>query len=145
MSNKKLNLATNKPEKKQSRLMAVFAKEYKHEGLILFVLALIAIVLGVMLLVDILTIPSDVFLLGDYPKPFAWTLLGLGVISLILAVWPFYKPSIEEIKRVSWPTKGTMISNSLTVFLFTLILAVFFALIDSGFSALVSWLDKIAG
>lgn len=134
-----------KQEKKQSRLMAVFSKEYKHEGLVLLLLALIAIVLAVMLLMGILIIPSNVFLLGDYPKQFAWLLLILGVISLFLAVWPFYKPSIEEVRRVSWPTKGTMISNSLTVFIFTLILATFFALIDSGFSAFVAWLEKISG
>ncbi|HEY8444539.1 MAG TPA: preprotein translocase subunit SecE [Bacilli bacterium] len=143
MSEKDLKVK-DKPVKKQNRLLAVFSKEYKHEGLVLLILALIAIVLGVMLILGILTIPTEVFFLGDYQRPFAWVLLGLGVVSLILAVLPYYKPSVEEIKRVTWPTKGTMISNSLTVFLFTLILALFFALIDSGFSALVSWLRELA-
>lgn len=142
MSNK--NKEKTIVEKTNSRLMSVFTKEYKHESLILLVLALVAIILGVMLLRGILIIPSDVFLLGDYPMVFSWILLGLGIISLFLAIWPFYKPSIEEVRRVSWPTKGTMVSNTLTVFLFTLILSLFFAIVDSGFSALVSWLDKLA-
>jgi len=131
-------------EKTSSRLKSVFTKEYKHESLILLLLALVAIVLGVTLLRGILVIPSSVFLLGDYPMVFSWILLGLGIISLLLAIWPFYKPSIEEVKRVSWPTKGTMVTNTLTVFLFTLILSLFFALIDTGFSALVAWLDELA-
>jgi len=132
-----------KEQKKRGQLMTVFTKEYKHEGLILLTLAVIAIVLGVLIITATLTIPSDVFLLGDYPLVFAWILVGLGVLSLLLAIWPYYKPSIEELKRVTWITRGDLVKDSLTVFLFVLIFIGFFALADSGFAALVKWFKEV--
>ena len=93
-----------KAKPKKNRLAEVFMKDYRFEGLILLILAVIAIVLGVLILVNTLTIDDSIPVLGDYPKVFAWILVGLGVISLGLAVWPFYKPSVEEVKRVTWPT-----------------------------------------
>ncbi|MDD3191793.1 MAG: preprotein translocase subunit SecE [Bacilli bacterium] len=117
-------------EKKPNRLLMVFTKEYKHESLILLFLALVAIILGVLFLNGVLN-ADGVFLIGDYPQVFAWVLIVLGALSVLLAVWPYYKPSIEEVRRVSWPTRGIMLQNSLTVFLFSLILSVFFALSDN--------------
>jgi len=141
-------MSTNKGNKqkevrKHGQLMSVFTREYKHEGLILLILAVIAIVLGVLIITGTFTIPSDVFLLGDYPLVFAWILVGLGVISFVLAVWPFYKPSIEEVKRITWISRGSLLKDSLTVFLFVLILGVYFTLTDSAFSQLVKWLTDI--
>ena len=94
-------MENNKKEvKKPSRLVTVFTKEYKHEGLILLVLAIIAIVLGVIFLKgDFGLTLEGVYLIGDYPKVFSWILIALGVFSLILAIWPFYKPSIDEVKK----------------------------------------------
>lgn len=132
-------------KKKQSRLLSVFTKEYKHEGLILLFLAIVSIVLGVLILSEGWLDQSDFFLIGDYPEVFSWIMIGLGVIALLLAVWPFYKPSIDEVKRVSWPTKEVMLKNSLNVFLFVLILAVFYALADTGLRGLTDLLTTIAG
>lgn len=131
-------------QKKQSRLLSVFTKEYKHEGLILLVLSLISIVLGVLILTNGWLDNSEVFLIGDYPEVFSWILIVLGVFAFVLAVYPFYKPSIEEVKRVSWPTKTVMLKNTLTVFLFVLIMAVFFGLADSLLRLVVDLLDKLA-
>ncbi len=117
-------------EKKPNRLANVFMKEYKHESLILLFLALVSIILGSLFLSGDLS-ADGVFLIGDYPKVFAWILIGLGGFSVILAIWPYYKPSFEEVRRVSWPTKGTIIQNSITVLLFSLIMALFFALADN--------------
>ena len=42
-----------KVEKKENRILSIFTKEYKYEGLILLLLAIIAILLGVMVLLGI--------------------------------------------------------------------------------------------
>ena len=117
-------------EKKPNRLVTVFTKEYKHESLILLFLALVSIVLGSLFLSGDLS-ADGVFLIGDYPVVFAWILIGLGALSVVLAIWPYYKPSFEEVRRIAWPTKGTIVQNSLTVLLFSLVMAVFFALADN--------------
>ena len=144
---KKENVAVqnneNKAKPKKNRLAEVFMKDYRFEGLILLILAVVAIVLGVLILVNTLTIDASIPVLGDYPKVFAWILVGLGVVSLGLAVWPFYKPSVEEVKRVTWPTGKQFLYDSLIVLLFIAVLALFYTAIDTGFSALVSWLEGL--
>lgn len=131
-------------EGKKNRLAEVFVKNYKYEGLILLVLALIAIVLGALIVNGTLTINDSVYLISDYPKPFAWILIVLGAASLVLAVWPFYKPSVSEIKRVSWPSKKTMVGNTITVFIFTIIFCLFFLLVDSLLTLFTNWLATLA-
>ena len=139
---KELNENTAKPKKK-NRLAEVFMKDYRFEGVILLVLAVIAIVLGVLIVVGTLTIDPNIPVLGDYPKVFAWILIGLGVVSLGLAIWPFYKPSVEEVRRVTWPTGKQFLYDSMVVLLFVAILALFYTAIDTGFSALVAWLEGL--
>ncbi len=130
-----------KKEEKKNRLAEVFSKDYKYEGLILLILAVIAIILGVLIITDvkagsgIFNIKGQAFLIGDFPILFAVILIVLGAFSFALSVWPYYKPSIYEIKRVTWPTKKTMISNSIDVVIYSASIAVFFYLCD----LLLSW------
>ena len=98
-----------KEYEKKSKLVEVFTKDYKYEGLILLILALVAITLGCLITSGVMTIPADVFLIGEYPKVFAWILIVLGAFSLVLSIWPYYKPSIYEVKRITWPTKKTLL------------------------------------
>lgn len=139
-------------ENKKTGALAIFTKEYKYEGLILLLLSVVAIVLGAMVLIGEstsgasgLTINKNVFLIGDYPKAFAWILVILGVMSLILAVWPFYKPSVSELKRVSWASRGTLIQNTATVFAFVLIMALFFLLSDFLLGYVLEFFEWLAG
>ena len=132
-----------KETKKQSRLLTVFTKEYKHEGLILLILAIIAIVLGVIFLRGEFGLTlENVYLIGDYPKVFSWILIVLGAFSLLLAVWPYYKPSIEEVKRVSWPSRGQLLKSTITVLIFSLIMALFFLVVDLGLNVIENWLGR---
>lgn len=133
-----------KVEKKQNRIISIFTKEYKYEGLILLFLSVLAILLGVMVLIGAntsgsegLVINEDVFLIGDYPKAFAWILIVLGAASFVLAVWPFYKPSISEAKRISWTTRADLLKNTAIVFAFILIMSVFFIFSDWIFGYVV--------
>ena len=127
---------------KKSKLAEVFSKEYKFEGLLLLLLALIAITFGVLILSNVMTIPTDVFLIGEYPKFFSWSMIVLGGFSLLLSIWPYYKPSIVEVKRVTWPTKKLMIENTIQTFIFILVFSLFFWGCDTLLSLIVSLISK---
>ncbi|HKM29567.1 MAG TPA: preprotein translocase subunit SecE [Bacilli bacterium] len=146
-------MADNKTETKKSNgVLSIFTKEYKYEGIILLFLSLVALVLGSMVLIGEsgsgtggLVINKDIFLIGDYPEAFAWILIILGAVSLVLAAWPFYKPSISEIKRVSWPDRATLLKNTAVVFAFILIMSIFFIFSDWIFGYVVdlfAWLSS---
>lgn len=136
-------LKKDKVEKKQSRLASVFTKEYKHEWLILLILSLIAIVLGVIFLNNEFGLTlEEIYLIGDYPDVFAWILIVLGVLSLLLSIWPYYKPSIDELKRVSWAKRGELLKNTAIVLLFSVAMALFFAVADLGLNVIETWLGK---
>lgn len=136
--------------KKENKILTIFTKEYKYEGIILLFLSLIALVLGTLVLMGIssegesgLVINENVFLIGDYPSAFAWILVVLGTVSLILAVWPFYKPSIAEAKRITWSTKGQLLKNTAIVFAFILIMSIFFIFSDWIFGYVVELFELI--
>ena len=48
----------------------------------------------------------------------------IAAFSLLLSVWPYYKPSIDEVKRVTWPTKKIMITNCVDVLIYSASFAV---------------------
>ena len=115
-------MAVQEKEKK-NRVIQAISHEWKYENLVLVVLALFALELGVLLLTGDLTISSTAFLIGPYWKVFAWILVGLGVIALLLAVASFYRPSIAEIKHVTGLKRKEFIVNVFTVFIFILVIA----------------------
>ena len=47
-------------------------------------------------------------------------------------LWAFIQGSRVEIRKVVWPTKQETTQTAIAVFVFTLIMAVFFWLLDSG-------------
>src|SRR5690606_1784971 len=85
---------------------------------------------------------EEIYLIGDYPDVFAWILIVLGVLSLLLSIWPYYKPSIDELKRVSWTKRGDLIRNTAIVLLFSVAMALFFAVADLGLNVIETWLGK---
>lgn len=135
-----------KQKPKKNFLKNAFTKDYKYENLILLVLAVVAMVLGFMVISGDLTINQKVYFIGEYPMVFAWILFILGAVSLLLAVWPFFKPSIGEVKRVSWPSFSTLVKNTAIVFAYTLILAIFFIAADALLNKVVElfqWLAEL--
>ena len=135
-----------KDKKEKKSFLALVAREYRYEGLILLVLALISIILGVMILIGVKTdgsdgliVNQDYWFIGEYPKAFAWILIILGGVSFVLAVWPYVKPSIGEVKRVSWPTKKVMLENTAITFAFILIIAGLFL----GYDAILNQVVKL--
>lgn len=123
-------------EQKKNRLAEIFTKDYKYEGIVLLLLSIVAVIVGVLLVQDpALSATQIVFTLTG--KIFGWILIGLGGVSLLLSIWPYYKPSVYEVKRVSWPDKKTMLENCISVFIFTIIFVLFFALVDAGLKELI--------
>ena len=137
---------SDKNEKKKSRLAEAFAKDYKYEGLILLILAALAIILGVLIITDVkaesgfFNIKGAAFLIGDYPILFATILIVLGAFALALSIWPYYKPSIYELKRVTWPTQETILTNCMYVLIYSVSIILFFYLCDLLLSYIVSLL-----
>lgn len=123
-------MAIKKEEKKNRVLQAIY-HEWKYENLILVVLALFALELGVLLLSGDLTISSQAFLIGPYWKVFAWILVGLGAVSMLLAVSSFYRPSFAEVKHITGLKKKEFFVNVLTVFVFVIIVCAFIIAYDS--------------
>ncbi len=146
--NKEINtnsaVAKEAPEVKKNRLKEVFTKEYKHEGLFLSILAIVATILGTLILTDVLPIDSSVYLIGGKPNStiFAWVMVVLGVLSLVLCIWPYYKPSIYEVKMVSWPTKKNMITDCISVLVYSAAFALFFFVADIALGAILKAIIK---
>ncbi|NLZ85387.1 MAG: preprotein translocase subunit SecE, partial [Acholeplasmataceae bacterium] len=117
------------------------SKEYKYENLILAILAIFAIVLGALIVAEILQVSPDFFLIGGFPKVFAWILISLGVVSLLLVLWPFYRPSLVELRHVTGSKRSEFISNVVVVLIFVLFLVGVFILYDLGIGAFIKWVS----
>ena len=68
---------------------------------------------------------------------------GAGIAVAMLSaqgqkLWHFIQGSRVEIRKVVWPTKQETTQTAIAVFVFTLIMAVFFWLLDSG----LLWLTR---
>lgn len=133
-------------EKEKKSLMSLLGKEYKYEGLLLLVLGIITTVLGVLIHLGVTTkgseglvINENFYFIGEYPKLFAWVLIILGAAAIILAIYPYYKPSIKEMKRITWPSKKEMLSNTLIVIAFIVIVAFLFL----GYDAILNQVVKL--
>jgi preprotein translocase subunit SecE len=68
---------------------------------------------------------------------------GLGIAIAMTSMqgqrlWAFIQGSRVEIRKVVWPTKQETTQTAIAVFVFTLVMAVFFWLLDSG----LLWLTR---
>ncbi len=68
---------------------------------------------------------------------------GLGIAIAMTStqgqrLWAFIQGSRVEIRKVVWPTKQETTQTSIAVFVFTLVMMIFFWLLDSG----LLWLTR---
>jgi preprotein translocase subunit SecE len=125
---------------KPNRIGQFISTTYKFENFILIALAIFAIVFGVLILNGTLTIPETAFIVGSFGNVFAWILVGLGAISLVIVAIPFYRPSIDEIQHVKGYKVGEFFRNVLIVIAFTIVLAILFFLFDLLIESVIGWL-----
>lgn len=138
MSTKEVTTTENKKEK--GRIVKFLETEYKYENFILVALSLFAIVFGTLILQDTFSIPAEAFLVGSYANVFAWVLIVLGVISLLLWAIPFFRPSFSEIKHIKGLKRKEFLGNIVKVIVFTIVLAVLFFLFDLLIEVIISWI-----
>ena len=128
-------------QEKPNRIAQFLNTEYKFENFLLVALSLLAIVFGVLILQDTFSIPADAFLVGQYGDVFAWVLIVLGVISLLLWAIPFYRPSVSEIKHIKGLKRREFFGNVLKVIVFTIVLALIFFAFDLLIEVVISWIE----
>lgn len=140
----KLNL----PEKKPSRVLEILRKEYPFERVLLGVLGILVVVLGVYILESqVLTIRlTDWWIFNTDLKItiFSWIVIVIGAVSFVMAIWPFFVPSISELrKKVTWPNQKTILNHSARVFGFIIVLSLFFVLVDWPLREIFDWLLRL--
>ena len=143
-----------KTEKKGSTILDVIRKDYPAERLLMGILGVIVIVFGVYILQGIkspttgwLIIQNrtawwSAWIFGTDTKIviFSWFIIVVGVVSLGMAVWPFVKPSLVEMKKVSWPN-GKMIQNhSARVYGFIFFLIGMFIMYELALVPFFAWI-----
>lgn len=131
-----------KTQDKPSRIWQYLKETHKWENYVFLFFSVVVLLLGLLILTGALTIKESAWLIGDYPKLFAWILVGLAGVFTLYGLFPFFKPALPEIKKVSWLTFGKFVANSVRVLLFLVIFALLFLLYDAFISLLLA---KILG
>lgn len=154
---KKPSQAKIKEPRDESRVMSILKKEYAFENWLLAILSPILILYGVYIvlgkfgsvnLASILGSSGIAFIDFFFKTALRRILTGsflilIGGLVLVYLLIPYFRPSIIELKKVTWPTGKTLASNSARVFTFLLFLAAFFVLWGFAFNPLFKWLYSL--
>ena len=103
---------------KRNKLLEVLSQDYRAENILLALIAIIAMAFSIMILAGTLNIKDNYPLLGAYPKVFAIILLVISALGLLVVLWPFYEPSIGEIKRITWAKPRELYQDLFRVIVF---------------------------
>lgn len=142
-TNDKNQKPTNsKAVKSESKVMEILKKEYKFENWLLAILSPILILYGVYILlgrfgiIDLTAVLGksgigviDFFFNTTLKRVLTGSFLVLiGTLVLVYLLIPYIKPSVSEMKKVSWPSGKALASNSSRVFTFLVFLMLVFYL-----------------
>jgi preprotein translocase subunit SecE len=140
-------MAKKVEEIKKNKVLEILQKEYPIEKLLLGVLGAVVLILGVYLIEgQVLEIRyTDLWIFNSSTKILIFSIFVvlIGAVAFVMAVYPFFVPSVAEMKKVSWPTKNVIVNHSLRVFGFILFVAFFFVLIDFGLRPLFNWINEL--
>lgn len=119
-------------QQEKSKLMEVLTTEYKWENLLLGFLAVASAALAAMIINKTLRIDASFPVLGTGNNGviFAWFLLAISVIGLLLVVFPFLQAAFPEMKKIAWPTKKKFFENSAKTLVYLVILTLVLFLFD---------------
>ena len=137
--------------------MSILKKEYAFENWLLAILSPILILYGVYIImgkfgaVNLASILGssgigfiDFFFLTAVRRILTGSFLVLiGLLVLIYLLIPYIRPSVAELKKVTWPTTRTLATNSVRVFTFLIFLSLVFVLYGFVFNPLFKWLYSI--
>ncbi|MBI9008907.1 MAG: preprotein translocase subunit SecE [Tenericutes bacterium] len=160
---KDTKVKNNKPskvkntEQDNSRVMSILKKEYAFENWVLAILSPVLILYGVYIVmgkfgtVDLAAVLGnsgrgfiDFFFLTTLRRIFTGVFLILiGALVLVYLLIPYVRPSISELKKVSWPTSRILATNSLRVFAFLIFLSLIFVLYSFALDPIFKWLYSL--
>ena len=154
---KKTAPVASEKEKKHSRVMEILKKEYAFENWLLAILSPVLILYGVYILIGKFGSVNLVSVLGASGIGFidfffnttlkriltGVFLILIGLLVVAYLAIPFLRPSIAEMKKVSWPTSKSLAINTSRVFLFLVLLMVVFTLYGFLLEPLFSWLFSL--
>lgn len=134
-------------EVKKNKVIEILKKEYPFEKILLGLLGVIVLILGIYLVEGtVLEIKfTDWWIFNTELKItlFSIFVIIIGTGSFLLSLWPFFVPSIGEMKKVSWPNKTMIANHSARVFGFIFFIGLFFVTIDFGLRPLFLWLNNL--
>ena len=138
-----------KQEQKGNRVLEILTTEYPIDRVLVVIMGLLVTVVGFYL------VTNDPFLQitntdSWYTKwifgtdtgilIFSIFILLMGVGSLVIGLYPYFKPSFKEMKRVTWPNGNTIKNHSVRVFGFILFLMAVFMLYETALKPLFALL-----
>lgn len=119
-------MAIKEKKETKGKLLDVLRTEYKWENIVLAILAGLAFAFSLMIINGTLVVKASFPIIGSYPKVFAWILLIIAVIGIILVIAPFVLQAVPEVKRIAWADFFTSLDAVTKVFIFIIILAFMF-------------------
>ena len=132
-----------KVEDSHSRILEYLKNEHKWENYVLLALSLMALILGCLIINGTLEVSEEFPLIGNFPKVFAWVLIGLAALAILLSLWPFFKPAFPELKKVSWSKPREFAADVARVFIFLIILVFVLLLFDAFISRLIKFILEL--
>jgi preprotein translocase SecE subunit len=136
-------------ERTGSRVLEILTTEYPLDRVLLVIMGMLVTVVGYYL------VSGDPFLQITNTDSwytswifgtdtgiliFSIFILVVGVVALVIGLWPYFQPSFKEMKRVSWPNGATIKNHSARVYGFILFLILVFVLFETGLTPLFDWL-----
>ncbi len=139
------------PEQKKSRVMEILKKEYAFENWLLAILAPVLVLYGVYIIigafgsVDLTAILGssgigfiDFFFETDLKRILTGVFLILvGTLVIVYLAIPILRPSIAEMKKVSWPPRKDTLSSTAVVIVTVLIIVAFLGVVDFALGKIV--------
>lgn len=141
----KTNSNDKKKKVEKNRIMEVLTKEYKYENLILGILAIIVALIACYLITgDLVFNNSNFTWIQGKEKTIGWVLVLFSGAVLLSLFIPFFKPSYEEVSKVTFPDAKEMRIQSARVFTFMIFFSLIFLALGIFFKyLLVEWLEVI--
>jgi preprotein translocase SecE subunit len=146
-------------EKQSSgRVWEILKKEYTFENWLLAILSPILLLYGVYIVIGSFGTQSlsglgntgisviDFFFNTDLKRILTGSFLILiGLLVIVYLFIPYIKPSLAEMKKVSWPTTKMLASNSARVFAFLIFLTLVFTIYGFIFEPLFRLIYQTQG
>lgn len=73
------------------KIKNLLTKEFKVENYLVIILGVVAMILGFLIMSGVLTIISEAELLAKHPNAFAWVLIIVGALGILLGVYKISK------------------------------------------------------